>query len=81
MTRDRYTNQAKQQKYSELCLQMPCDISNYPHPGDSDGKESASMQDTWVQSLGGENPLQKGMATHTSILAWKIPCTEELGGL
>ena len=39
------------------------------------------MQKTWVQSLGWEDPLEEGMATHTSILAWKIPWTEELGGL
>ena len=35
----------------------------------------------WVQSLGGEDPLEKEMATHSSILAWKIPWTEEPGGL
>ena len=39
------------------------------------------MQETQVQSLGQENPLVKGMATHSSILAWRIPWTEELGGL
>ena len=38
-------------------------------------------QETWVQSLGREDPLEEGMATHSSILAWKIPWTEELGGL
>ena len=32
-----------------------------------------AMQETWVQSLGQEDPLEKGMATHSSILAWKIP--------
>ena len=35
----------------------------------------------WVQSLGWEDPLEKEMATHSSILAWEIPWTEELGGL
>ena len=35
----------------------------------------------WVQSLGQEDPLEKGMATHSSILAWKIPWIEEPGGL
>ena len=35
----------------------------------------------WVQSLGREDPLEEGMATHSSVLAWRIPCTEELGGL
>ena len=39
------------------------------------------MQETRVQSLGGEDPLEKGMATHSCILAWKIPWTEESSGL
>ena len=38
-------------------------------------------QETWVQSLGQEDPLEKGMATNSSILAWRIPWTEELGKL
>ena len=36
---------------------------------------------TWVQSLGWEDPLEKGMATHSNILAWRIPWTDEPGGL
>ena len=40
-----------------------------------------AMQETWVLSLGWEDPLEKEMATHSSILAWKIPCTEESGRL
>ena len=36
-----------------------------------------AMQETWVQSLGQEDPLEKGMATHSSVLAWRIPWTEE----
>ena len=40
-----------------------------------------AMQETWVQSLGQEDPLEKGMTTHSSILAWRIPWTEEPGGL
>ena len=39
------------------------------------------MQETWVQSLGREDPLEEETATHSSILAWKIPWTEEPGGL
>ena len=39
------------------------------------------MKETWVQSLSREDPLQKGMAIHSSILAWRIPWTEEAGGL
>ena len=40
----------------------------------------SAMQDTWVQSLGWENPLEKGKVTHSRILAWKIQWTEEPGG-
>ena len=40
-----------------------------------------AMWETWVQSLGREDPLEKEMATHSNILAWKIPRTDELGGL
>ena len=39
------------------------------------------LQETWVQSLGLEDPLEKRLATHSSILAWRIPWTEEPGGL
>ena len=44
-------------------------------------KNLPAMQETQVQSLGWEDPLEKEMATHSSILAWKIPWTEEPGGL
>ena len=44
-------------------------------------KNPPAMQETWVLSLGLEDPLKKEMATHSSILAWRIPWTEELGGL
>ena len=40
-----------------------------------------AMWETWVRSLGQEDPLEKGMATHSSILAWRIPWTEDPGGL
>ena len=39
------------------------------------------MQETWIQSLSWEDPLEKEMAAHSSILAWEIPWTEETGGL
>ena len=39
------------------------------------------MQDMWVPSLDSEDPLEKGMAAHSSILAWRVPWTEEPGGL
>ena len=44
-------------------------------------KDLLSMQETWVESLGQEDPLEKGMATHSIFLAWKIPRTEEPGRL
>ena len=44
-------------------------------------KNLAAKQETRVQSLGQEDPLEEGMATHSSILAWRIPWTEEPGGL
>ena len=44
-------------------------------------KNMPAMQETWVRSLGWEDPLEKGMATHSSILAWRIPWTEEPHGL
>ena len=44
-------------------------------------KRLPAMQETWVRSLGQEDPLEKEMATHSSILAWRIPWTEEPGGL
>ena len=43
-------------------------------------KNLPAMQETWVQSLGWEDLLQKGMITHSSILAWGIPWTEEADG-
>ena len=54
-------------------------------PDGASGKEPACQcrrhKDTCVQSLGWEDPLEEGMATHCSILAWRIPWTEEPGGL
>ena len=44
-------------------------------------KNLPAMQQTWVQSLGQKDPLEKGMVTHSSILAWRIPWTEDSGGL
>ena len=44
-------------------------------------KNLPAMQATWVRFLGWENPLETGMATYSSILAWRIPWTEEPGGL
>ena len=43
-------------------------------------KNPPAMQETKVQSLGREDPLEKGMATYSSILAWRVPCTEGPGG-
>ena len=50
-------------------------------PGGSAVQNLPVMQETWVQSLGRKDPEEEGMATHSSILAWRIPCTEEPGRL
>ena len=44
-------------------------------------KNLPAVQEIWVQFLSGEDPLEKEMATHSSVLAWRIPCTEESGRL
>ena len=51
------------------------------HPGDSMVKNLPVLQEMQVQSLGQEDPLEKEIAIHSSILAWEIPWTEEPGGL
>ena len=58
------------QRYKKILLSMR---SNRDFPGGSDSKESACNAETWVQSLGWENPLEKKMATHSSICAWRTP--------
>ena len=50
-------------------------------PGGSVVKNCLPMQEIWLQSLGQQDPLEKEMATHSSILTWEIPMTEEAGGL
>ena len=53
-------------------------------PGGASGKEPICQfrrHEMWVQSLGQEDSLEEGMATHSNILAWRIPRTEETGGL
>ena len=50
-------------------------------PGGSVLKNPPAMQESWVPSLGQEDPLEEEMATHPGILAWEIPWTEEPGGL
>ena len=78
----------------QLCLRQPHPLHGagftgntcpYPaFPGGSVAKNLPTMQDlqeTWVQSLGQEDPLEEDMATHSSILAWRILQTEEPGGL
>ena len=55
---------------SLISIRSP-DLGGFPHS--SDGKESACMQETWVRFLDWEVSLEKEMATHSSILAWRIP--------
>ena len=53
-------------------------FKSFPH---GSVKNPPAMQETWVSSLGWEDPLERGMAAHSSILAWRIPWTEEPDGL
>ena len=55
------------------------DILSAALPGGSNGKISPAMWEMWVPSLGQEDPLEKEMAIHSSILPWKTPWTEEPG--
>ena len=68
-------------KNSKVYIQYRLNYENTNTHGGSDGKESACSEGDPVQSLGQEVPLEKKMATHSSILAWKIPWTQEPGGL
>ena len=66
-------------RFSLYCISLS--LTNVrDFPGDSASKEYA-MQETQVQSLGWEDPLEKGMVTHSSILAWRIPWTDGTGEL
>ena len=63
-------------------------LGDFPNPGIEPKtmvaqmvKNPPAMQETWVLSLGWEDPLEKGMATHSSILEWRIPWTEKSGRL
>ena len=65
-------------------LLMPVFDSVQSFPGGSVVRNLSAMQEiqkTWILSLGREDPLEEEMATHSSILAWRIPWTEEPGGL
>ena len=71
--------QSVQAGYSDRCYPslLPCFMG---FPGSSDGKES-TYDEIWVKSLGQEDPLEEGMAIHSTILAWRIPWRGEPGGL
>ena len=71
--------------YVEPAALADSSMSTDGFPGDSVVKNPPAMQkmrlEPWVQSLGQEDPLEKEMTTHSSILAWEIPWTKEPGGL
>ena len=66
-------------RYQPVCFYFYC-IYGYPLVAQT-AKNLTAMQETQIQSLGWEDPLEKGMATHFNILAWRIPWTEEPSGL
>ena len=67
--------------YSVYIIVINSPYGNSGFPGGSVIKNLPAIQETNVQSLGQEDPLEKEMTIHSSILAWKIPWTEQLGGL
>ena len=70
------------ESWTQTLLSTKCaTLGKLGFPGGADGKELLAMQVTQVRSLGQENPLEKGMATHSIILAWRIPWMEEPGRL
>ena len=72
----------RKEKFSDLEMKRYNRYMDFP--GGSVVKNSLAnveTKETWILSLGHEDPLEKEMATHSSILAWKIACIEELGGL
>ena len=72
-----------QAEFPVLYTGRPCWLSilniEVVFPSGSVVKNLSAMQESWVQSMGQEDSLEKGMATHSSVLVWKIPWTEELG--
>ena len=64
--------------FGGICIPL---MDSWGFPGGSVIKDPPAMQETQVQSLVWEDPLEKEMATHSSILAWEIPWTEDSGGL
>ena len=67
--------------WPRICRVRGPGVSQVPHVVPHLVKNLPAMQETWVQSLGQEDPLQKGMTTHSYILTWIIPWPEEPGGL
>ena len=86
-----HSNDKGMSLFSDFIAAHCHNISLLSFPGGSDRKKihypiqkkkknPPGMWETWVQSLGWEGPLEKGTATHSSILAWRVPQTEEPGG-
>ena len=67
-------NGKKIQKGVDICIRRDCLVAQMV-------KSLSAMQETWVRSLGQKDPLEKEMAAHSRILAWRIPWIEEPGGL
>ena len=62
-------------EHDQLTLLLLWGLVSWGFPGGLAGEESIAMWEIWVQTLDWDNPLEKGKATHSSILAWKIPGT------
>ena len=72
-------NTQTQRRHTDGHVRMEAQVGMLPRW--LSGKESACNAEIWVRSLGQEDPLEEGMVAHSSILAWRIPWTEEPSGL
>ena len=84
--REVYTGQPQEAPFDTICqtenyILLDLEFSSRASLVAQFLKSLPAMQETWVQSLGQEDPLEKEMASHSSILAWRIPWTEEPGRL
>ena len=67
-------------RYINIHVIHMCDIYKYGSPGDLAVKNLPAMQEIWAPSPAWKDPLEEGIATHSSLLTWRIPWTEELVG-
>ena len=68
-----------QERESRANIDLSSEVALNPFPSGSDGKNLPAVHKAWVRTLDRKDPLEKGVATHCSVLVWRIPWTEEPG--